>query len=292
MRIDVALEWFLNPDHLPFIIGIEQGWFAERGMDVFLNAPEDHYDGLAGVVSGEMAFACNEPLHMVDEYRPGLKALGTFFETRGGIMLTPEGLEKLKQGQTLKMASPVSGEITDELAAEIIERYIAQQDWPSNPKPVEVHSAGFEHLTNLQSGFDAAWLCFYNFEGIEAAHLGLETLFLDTSMVDMANFSALELFTGAEFFAEHPALVANFIAVLSQATRFALQNPQQARELWYKHTKSEPDALTDAIINDTCTRFISPVVRDESRWLPMYEQLSDLGLAQVTRGQFADLYRE
>lgn len=292
MRIDVALEWFLNPDHLPFIIGIEQGWFADKGMDVFLNAPEDHYDGLTSVVSGEMAFACNEPLHMVDEYRPGLKALGAFFETRGGIMLTPEGERKLKNGETLKMASPVSGEITDELAVEIIERYIKQQGWPSNPEPIKVHSAGFEHLTNLKSGFDAAWLCFYNFEGIEAAHLGVETLFLDTAMVGMANFSALELFTGADFLAESPSLVTDFIAVLNQATRFALHNPDQARELWYKHTQSRPDALTDAIINDTCARFISPVVRDENRWLPMFEQLSEFGLAQVTRGQFADLYHE
>lgn len=292
MRIDVALEWFLNPDHLPFIIGLEQGWFAEKGLEVFLHAPEDHYDGLAGVVNGEMAFACNEPLHMVDEYRPGLKALGTFFETRGGVMLTPEGEEKLKQGQSIQMASPVSGEITDELAVEIIQRYSQRQGWPSNPNPVEVHAAGFEHFNNLKAGYDAAWLCFYNFEGIEAEHHQLPVRFIDTHMVDIANFSALELFTGADFLAEYPEQVRDFVAVLSQAAAFAGEQPQQARSLWYQYSQTQPDALTDAIIQDTCTRFVSPVKRDPQRWQAMFDQLSEFGLVQVTQTQFADLYQE
>ena len=60
-RIDVGLEWFLNPDHLPFIAGISKGWFADAGLDVQLVQPTDHYDGLAAVASGELAFACNEP---------------------------------------------------------------------------------------------------------------------------------------------------------------------------------------------------------------------------------------
>jgi len=34
MRIEVALEWFLNPDHLPLIVGIREGWFAEEGLEV------------------------------------------------------------------------------------------------------------------------------------------------------------------------------------------------------------------------------------------------------------------
>jgi len=56
MRIEVALEWFLNPDHLPLIVGIQEGWFAEEGLEVSLRVPDDHYDGMASVTSGEVAF--------------------------------------------------------------------------------------------------------------------------------------------------------------------------------------------------------------------------------------------
>ena len=28
-KLTVGLEWFLNPDHMPLILGIEKGWFKE-----------------------------------------------------------------------------------------------------------------------------------------------------------------------------------------------------------------------------------------------------------------------
>ena len=34
-NLRVALEWFLNPDHLPFLIAQEKGWFAEAGLNKF-----------------------------------------------------------------------------------------------------------------------------------------------------------------------------------------------------------------------------------------------------------------
>ena len=75
MKLQLSLEWFLNPDHLPLIAGIELGWYREAGLELELLVPDDHYDGLAETVAGKVAFACNEPLHMIDAHRPGLKAL-------------------------------------------------------------------------------------------------------------------------------------------------------------------------------------------------------------------------
>jgi ABC-type nitrate/sulfonate/bicarbonate transport system substrate-binding protein len=34
MKLQLALEWFLNPDHLPLIAGIELGWFAQAGLEL------------------------------------------------------------------------------------------------------------------------------------------------------------------------------------------------------------------------------------------------------------------
>ncbi len=68
MKLQLALEWFLNPDHLPLIAGIELGWFAQAGLELELIAPDDHYDGLQATVTGQVAFSCNEPLHMIDEW--------------------------------------------------------------------------------------------------------------------------------------------------------------------------------------------------------------------------------
>ena len=34
--IKIGLEWFLNPDHLPLVVALKEGYFAEAGLDVSL----------------------------------------------------------------------------------------------------------------------------------------------------------------------------------------------------------------------------------------------------------------
>lgn len=292
MKIDIALEWFLNPDHLPFIAGIELGWFAEAGLNVALKVPNDHYDGLAAVVAGDIAFACNEPLHMIDAHRPGLKALGCFFETDGGILLRPEGAERVLAGERIRMASPVAGEITDEIAIEILARWCRARGAEFAREQVSIEAAGFEHLSNLRAGYDAAWLCFANFEGVEARMLGVEAEFIATGEVGLANFSALELFTGERFLSEHREVVDRVCALVSRGAELCRDQPAEAARLWYAFSGDKPEPLMDEIIRDTCPRLVSPVVRDAERWRAMWRQFESMGMSQVGAEAYQRLYTD
>ena len=40
-KITVLLDWFINPDHGPLIIAEENGYFAERGLEVEIVPPAD-----------------------------------------------------------------------------------------------------------------------------------------------------------------------------------------------------------------------------------------------------------
>lgn len=290
MKLQLALEWFLNPDHLPLIAGVDQGWFAEAGLEVELVAPDDHYDGLAAVASGEIALACNEPLHMIDALRPGLRALGCFFETDGGILMLNSALEKLAAGDTVRLASPVAGGVTDAIAIEILYRHFEAHHPGIEREQVQIVEAGFQHLDNLRSGFDGAWLCFANFEGVEAVHYRVDARFITTSEVGLENFSALELFTGERFLAEHPEVIETVSAIVSRGAALCIEHPMVAREIWYRHVGDAPDPLTDAILADTCPRLIAPLVRDRERWRAMWRQFDALGLARVGEGDYEALY--
>ncbi len=290
MKLQLALEWFLNPDHLPLIAGVDQGWFAEAGLEVELVAPDDHYDGLAAVASGEIALACNEPLHMIDALRPGLRALGCFFETDGGILMLNSALERLAAGDTVRLASPVAGGMTDAIAIEILHRHFEAHHPGIEREQVRIVEAGFQHLDNLRSGFDGAWLCFANFEGVEAIHHQIDARFITTSEVGLENFSALELFTGEGFLAEHPEVIETVSAIVSRGAALCIEHPMVAREIWYRHVGDAPDPLTDAILADTCPRLIAPLLRDRDRWRAMWRQFDALGLAQVGEGDFEALY--
>ncbi len=290
-RIEVGLEWFLNPDHLPFITGLEKGWFRELGLDVHLLEPKDHYDGLAAVARGDLAFACNEPLHMIDEARSGLRALGCFFETDGGVMLTPAGEQALAAGKTIRVASPVAGEVTDDLARLIVGRWCEGKGIVFDPAQMHIESAGFEHLKNIQAGFDGAWLCFANFEGVEAQQLGVAATFISSAQVGLPNFSALELFTGEATLRDSPEMVAAFSSVVSRGAAWCREHPEDAAQLWYSYSAEQPNALTDAIITDTCQRLVAPLVRDAKRWFAMWQEFDRMGLSQVDEAGYQALYR-
>lgn len=52
MKITLAIEWFLNPDHLPFIIAQELGIFQKHEIAFTLIEPDEHYDGLKELKKG------------------------------------------------------------------------------------------------------------------------------------------------------------------------------------------------------------------------------------------------
>ncbi|MFW6323307.1 MAG: ABC transporter substrate-binding protein [Guyparkeria sp.] len=288
--IELGLEWFLNPDHLPFIAGIEKGWFRDAGLDVTLIEPEGHYDGLADVAKGRLAFACNEPLHMIDEARPGLRALGCFFETEGGVMLTPEGEQALARGETIRVASPVAGEVTDDLARLIVGRWCEREGFQFESAQLQIEAAGFEHLKNLQAGYHGAWLCFANFEGVEAREMGVTARLISSTDVGLPNFSALELFTGEAFGREYPEVVEAVTRVASEGATLCREDPDEAKRVWYRYSGEDRSDLMDAIVLDTCHRLVSPVVPDAERWREMWRQFDRLGLSRVDEAGFEAIF--
>ena len=48
--IKIGLEWFLNPDHLPLVVALKEGYFADAGLDISLVEPADHWE--AGDIMG------------------------------------------------------------------------------------------------------------------------------------------------------------------------------------------------------------------------------------------------
>ena len=98
MKLKLAIEWFLNPDHLPFLVGIHKGYFEKYGIDLELIIPDEHYDGLDELIAGNIEFATNEPLHLIEQFHEKFLSLGTYFETKGGVLLKKETYDKVKNG--------------------------------------------------------------------------------------------------------------------------------------------------------------------------------------------------
>lgn len=286
MKIQLAIEWFLNPDHLPFIVALREGIFERYGIDFELIEPDDHYDGLAEVLAGNIAFATNEPLHLIEQFDECFLSLGRFFETKGGVLLKTASYEKLLHGDSLTVTTPVVNATTNTIGFEIIRRFYAQKGLAVTRDQVNFVANGFEHLHYMAEGADAGWLYFYNFEGIEAQHCGMEVLYLDADTVGFANFSALDIFTTKAFYHTHTAVCNDLLLAIREAILVITTHPQRAMEHYYDHTHTQSSPLMDDILQATM-RCFDPLFRSSyAQALPILEFFTEIGVTSLDKDHF------
>ena len=233
--IKISLEWFINPDHLPFIAGVVTGKYKEAGLDVEIIQPEEHYDGFEDLKSGKIDIHVNEPLHLYEHHFDGIKSLGHFFETRGGVMIRADRVEKLRANGKLKITTPASNPVTNKIGFEIIKRYAEENGFTIDRENVEFVETDFWHITNMKNdeSFDGAWLCFYNFEGVEAEIEGFENLFIDQFESPYPNFSALEIMTSQKVIDEKGEALCKFVEVTNEMVSAIQASPTEATSMYY-----------------------------------------------------------
>lgn len=292
MRLKIALEWFLNPDHLPMIAGIQTGKYKQAGLEIELIQPKEHYDGFEVLKHGEIDIHVNEPLHLFEHHFDGLKSLGCYFETRGGVMIRQESIEKLHNNEPITITTPASNEVTNAIGFEILNRYAQKEGFALDKEKVTFVENDFYHIKNMQEkDYDGAWLCFYNFEGIEAEHEGFENLFIDQFKSPYPNFSALELMTTENTLKTKQKAIEKFIAVTNEMVRYCQKNTQFAKTIYYDYTKEEASELMDKIIEDTITRF-EYLKTDAARWQNLAQFLEDLNIVKLTPAQYNAIWSE
>ena len=98
MRVlKIGLEWFINPDHTPFFVAKELGWFKEVGLEIELIEPKAHMDPMDDICAKRLDVAITEPLHVVSDRSEGQKVIGfaRFLHTNGGVMyLKGQGIDR------------------------------------------------------------------------------------------------------------------------------------------------------------------------------------------------------
>jgi ABC-type nitrate/sulfonate/bicarbonate transport system substrate-binding protein len=286
MKIQLAIEWFLNPDHLPFIIAQRMGIFEKNGIDFDLIEPDEHYDGLNELKAGTIQFATNEPLHLIEQFDERFLSLGTFFETKGGVLLKASSYEKLKNGECITVTTPVSNETTNTIGFEIIRRFYSKEDIEVTREQVTFVPNGFEHLKYMNEEADAGWLYFYNFEGIEAQHEGMDVLYLDAENAGFVNFSALDIFVNKSFYYDHNTVCNRFVSAVQEAIKFIYMHQDIAMREYYTYTKTESNPLMNDILLATMECFNPDFTSSYAKELPILEFFREIGITDLDTGSF------
>lgn len=236
----LGLEWFLNPDHLPLLIGQEKGWFADEGLKIELVAPDAHLDAFAAIEAGQLDVAITEPIHLVEDRAKGHSALGfaRFLHTNGGVMvLDASGIDRPRDmaGKRIQYpGAPGPGGLA--MVSTMIE---ADGGTPGTLTPV---NEGFQHTKALVEGkADAAVLAFYNFEVVEANLTGHPAHFFALKDFGLPDFCQLVLMTSPEKLEAEEASFRALLRVMGRGLDFIHQQPTAAREIYFRRTETSPD---------------------------------------------------
>ena len=288
MKIKLALEWFINPDHLPFIVGLDKGLYKKNNIELEIIEPKGHYDGFKELAKNNIQLATNEPLHLIEKYQNNICSIGNFFETNGGIIFTKNGYNNLINGKPVKITSPVSNPVTDKIANDIIQRHLKKIGKKNNS--IKIVANDFYHIKHLKAGFDAAWLCFENFEGVESKLEGLDIKKLYLEDVEIPNFCALDVFASKTFAGNNKNLINDFTSMAQESIKILSVDLDYSKSSYYSYTKTKPSTLMDNIIKDTIHRFKNPFDNSKNKWKNLHQYVVTQKISDISDDQYADMF--
>lgn len=252
----LGLEWFLNPDHVPFLVARELGWLDEAGLDLVLVEPAEHLDAIDAITSGQLDLAVTEPIHLVQDLAEGKPVVGfaRFLHTNGGVMyLADSGITRPADmaGKRVQYpGAPGPG------GPAIVRTMIAADGGDAAAPLTPVNNSFYHTAALLEDKADVATLAFYNFEVVEARHKGHDARFFALKDWGVPDFCQLILITTPALLAQRGPAIKKLLAILQRGADFIHQHPAQARAIYFKHTGLDPaDPLMSAIFDATVPCF-------------------------------------
>ncbi|MEM9136686.1 MAG: ABC transporter substrate-binding protein [Cyanobacteria bacterium P01_F01_bin.42] len=256
-KLRLGLEWFLNPDHVPLLVGQEKGWFAEAGLELELVEPDEHVDAIAELQSGALDVAVTEPVHLVEDRGKGHEVIGwaRFLHTNGGVMyFSGRGIERPKDmlGKRLQYPGAPSA-----LGKAIAKTMIEADGGNAGEEAIVSVDNGFFHTDALiEDKADLATLVFYNFEVIEARQRGYDAQFFALKNWGVPDFCQLILIATPEVLKQRQADLSAFLDVLRRGIDFIHQQPEVAQSIYDQRTGAySGDGIGQAIYNATAPCF-------------------------------------
>ena len=70
--VKLALDWYINPNHAPILVGIQKGYFKRHGLDVQLVTPTQSSEPAQLVSAGKVTFAIDYEPNLIEQIAAGM----------------------------------------------------------------------------------------------------------------------------------------------------------------------------------------------------------------------------
>jgi putative hydroxymethylpyrimidine transport system substrate-binding protein len=246
---DVALDFYVNPDHVGLYEAIEQGYFTEAGLDVRPRVPSDPSAPIKQVAAGQVDLAISYEPEVMIARDQGLDvvAVGALVsEPLTSLISLPEA--GISRPRDLAGATIATAGIPYQTAflESILEGAALSLD------DVEEVNVGLNLLPALLSNrADAILGGFKNIEGVDLAERGEDPSIVPVDELGIPTYDELVLVASEDLVADDPEEIRLFLDALERGTRDAARDPTAATETLLAAAPDLDPKLTAAEVEAT-----------------------------------------
>lgn len=222
--VTLVLDWTPNINHSGAYVALEQGYFAEQGLDVKIVEPGDNL-ALQLVAAGQAEFGYSYQEEVTYGRVAGLPVVSLAAVIQHNTSCFAAPVEN-----HIKTVADFSGKTYGGWGGEVEEAlldYLMEQE---NGEPVtKINLGSSDFFAATQGGdIDFSWI-FYGVTGIEAELRGvaLDTVYLK-DIDSTFDYYTPVIAVAEDFLAENADLTKRFMTALSQGYQFCDDNPAEA----------------------------------------------------------------
>ncbi len=282
-QVDLALDFYVNPDHAGVYAALEKGFFAEQGLDVHPHVPSDPSAPIKQVAAGRADLAISyepEVLLAKDQGLDVVSVAAIVDEPLTSLISLPDaGIASAADldGKTIATAGiPYQSDYLETIL----------ETGGLSPSDVDEVNVGFNLLPAVIGGrADAMLGGFRNVEGVDLARRGLDPRVVPVDQLGVPTYDELVLVAKGSAVEEDPERISRFISALAQGTAYAVDHPEAASNVILAAGKGLEPALTRAEIDATLP-LLAPK-RNESfgqmnldEWSAFAQWMDDQGLLE------------
>ncbi len=245
-KVELILDWFPNADHAGVYGAVEEGYFADEGLDVSPTVPSDPAAALKRVGAGRAPFAISYEPEVLIARSQGVPVVAVgalvphplnsvIVRTDRGIT-TPKDLEGMTVG--------AAGVPSDRPLLDAVVRSAG-----GDPAKVRMRNIGFTLAPALAAGtVDAVIGAYWNVELVELEAQGVEVAALRLEENGVPDYDELVVVTSDEVARDRPDLVRSFLAGLRAGQDWAATDQTGAVEhLLEANADLDPEVLADQV---------------------------------------------
>jgi putative hydroxymethylpyrimidine transport system substrate-binding protein len=241
---DLALDFYVNPDHAGIYTALERGYFLRAGLEVTPRVPSDPSAPIKEVAAGRADLAVSYEPEVLLAREQGLEVvavaalvdepLTSLISLPAGGIAAPTDL----RGKTVATAGiPYQADYLETILAEA----------GLTPDDVSQVDVGFNLLPALLGGQAEAILgAFRNIEGVDLTERGEQPAIVPVNQLGVPTYDELVLVASRERLEEDPEEIRFFISALARGTAAAVANPEEATAVVQKAGQGLDPALTAA----------------------------------------------